>query len=486
MSDFSEMLSFAIKSRNINVNEMIQYCGIDRSTMYQIIRGKRKPANMRLVEEIAAFMELSPSERQRFIDTYEITRIGKEKFYSRKSVYQFLLDFDLLNSKDFLKLDTPPFIDVPFCDADSKSLICLSRQSQISAYIHRIFKQESSKEYGKIYIIAQPKHLDKINLSAYLLNFGDNISIQHILCMDNSKDILSSEQNYNINCFKTLLPFYGMQYEYIPYYYYDQVSSHFGSFNLMPCLFLTSSEAVVCSDDLMEGFYFSSPDVISSLSRYFHNALSNAKPLSTSFRSVLDTFLQNFYHKTSSQTMQYYLAAEPCLIRFFRDEILEQHLKSDIPDRENVLELLKAYVRKQKSFKNYYYFFTKKGMENFLETGRLHEIPDEIYEAFHYSDRIDFLRQLYEENQAQPRTFLLKGNLADIPDNFNLFGSASTGFLLFSKYYGLPSFLLLQEPKIIQSFYDFLSSIIENHLATSLEETQQYLKDLLEQACVYL
>lgn len=120
MSDFSEMLSFAIKSRNINVNEMIQYCGIDRSTMYQIIRGKRKPANMRLVEEIAAFMELSPSERQRFIDTYEITRIGKEKFYSRKSVYQFLLDFDLLNSKDFLKLDTPPFIDVPFCDADSK------------------------------------------------------------------------------------------------------------------------------------------------------------------------------------------------------------------------------------------------------------------------------------------------------------------------------------------------------------------------------
>ena len=373
-------------------------------------------------------------------------------YYFTNGVYYGIVLFiilSLLIALPFLiKLfDKKDFIDVPFCDADSKSLICLSRQSQISAYIHRIFKQESSKEYGKIYIIAQPKHLDKINLSAYLLNFGDNISIQHILCMDNSKDILSSEQNYNINCFKALLPFYGMQYEYIPYYYYDQVSSHFGSFNLMPCLFLTSSEAVVCSDDLMEGFYFSSPDVISSLSRYFHNALSNAKPLSTSFRSVLDTFLQNFYHKTSSQTMQYYLAAEPCLIRFFRDEILEQHLKSDIPDRENVLELLKAYVRKQKSFKNYYYFFTKKGMENFLETGRLHEIPDEIYEAFHYSDRIDFLRQLYEENQAQPRTFLLKGNLADIPDNFNLFGSASTGFLLFSKYYGLPSFLLLQEPE---------------------------------------
>lgn len=482
MSDFSEMLSFAIKTRNINVNDMIQYCDIDRSTMYQIIRGKRKPANIKLVENIAAFMELSPSERQYFIDTYEITRIGEEKFYSRKSVYQFLLNFELLNSKDFLKLDTQSPADVSFYKEDSQNIICLSQQSQTSVYIHKIFKQESSKEHGKICIIAQPEHLDKLNLSTYLLNFGDNISIQHIICMDNSKDMLSSERNYNIYCFKSILPFYGMQYEYVPYYYYDQVSSHFGRFNLMPCLFLTSSAAVVCSNNLMEGFYFSSSDVIASLNRYFHNALSHAKPLSTSFRSVLNTFLQNFYCKTGSHTIQYYLAAEPCLIRFFHDEILEAHLKSDLPDREKILELLKFYVKKQKSFKNYYYFFTKRGMENFLETGRLHEIPNEIYEAFHYSDRIKFLRQLYEENQSQPRTFLLKGDLADVPDNFNLFSSASTGFLLFSKYYGLPSFLLLQEPKIIQSFYDFLSSIIETPLAASIEETQQYLKEVLDQA----
>ena len=486
MSDFSEMLSFAIKSRNINVNEMIQYCGVDRSTMYQIIRGKRKPASMELVENIAAFMELTPSERQQFFDTYEITRIGKEKFYSRKSVYQFLFNFDLLKSKAYLNLDAQPPLNISLGDTDSKRTICLHQQSQISAHIHKILNQESSKKHGKIYIIAQPVHLDRINLSACLLNFNENISVKHILCMDNSKDLLSSEQNYNINCFRDILPFYGMQYEYIPYYYYDQVNSHFGSFNLMPCLFLTSSAAVVCSNDLMEGFYFSSPDMISSLNHYFHNALSNAKPLSTSFRSVLDTFLQNFYHKTGAQTLQYYLAAEPCLIRFFRDEILEQHLKSDLPDRENILELLKAYVKKQKNFKNYYYFFTRKGLKNFLETGRLHEIPDEIYEPFHYSDRIDFLLQLYEENQSYPRTFLLKGDLADIPDNFNLFSSASAGFLLFSKYYGLPSFLLLQEPKIIQGFFDFLSSVIENHLTASIAETQQYLKEVLEQVKVHL
>ena len=49
--------------------------------------------------------------------------------------------------------------------------------------------------------------------------FNKNISVKHILCMDNSKDLLSSEQNYNINCFRDILPFYGMQYEYINWFF---------------------------------------------------------------------------------------------------------------------------------------------------------------------------------------------------------------------------------------------------------------------------
>lgn len=482
MSVFSEMLSFAIKSQNINVNEMIQYCNIDRSTMYQIIRGKRKPASIELVENMATFLGLSPSECRQFINAYEITRIGEEKFYSRRTILQFLLDFNQLKYSSSPKKHQNILLEYSPDKIKSGINICLSQISQISAYIQRILGQESTKSTGNIYIIAQPEHLEKINLSACMLNFNSNVSIQHIICIDNSKTPIKSDPNYNINCFKSILPFFGMQYKYQPYYYYDQVNSHFSSLNLMPCLFLTSTAAVACSGDLKEGIYFSQSDILQSLKNYFINALDSAKPLSIAFSSVLDTFLLDFFSKTTSRTLQYYLASEPCLIRFFDDTILEKYLKSHLPDRKATLNLIKAYIQKQTTFKNFFYFFTRQGLQNFLRTGKLHEIPSDIYEPFDYADRIRLLKKLYDENQSSSRVFLLKNKLGDISDNFNLFSSSSTGYLLFSKYYGSPSLLLIQEPKLIQSFYDFLSTLEESNLTESFEETQKYLKEVIDRS----
>ena len=215
---------------------------------------------------------------------------------------------------------------------------------------------------------------------------------------------------------------------------------------------------------------------------YFINALDSAKPLSIAFSSVLDTFLLDFFSKTTSRTLQYYLASEPCLIRFFDDTILEKYLKSHLPDRKATLNLIKAYIQKQTTFKNFFYFFTRQGLQNFLRTGKLHEIPSDIYEPFDYADRIRLLKKLYDENQSSSRVFLLKNKLGDISDNFNLFSSSSTGYLLFSKYYGSPSLLLIQEPKLIQSFYDFLSTLEESNLTESFEETQKYLKEVIDRS----
>lgn len=480
MSVFSEMLSFAIKSQNINVNEMIQYCNIDRSTMYQIIRDKRKPASMDLVENMAAFLGLSPSDRQQFINAYEITKIGKEKFYSRKTVLQFLLDINQLKYESSTKAIPEYSSELSSDKVVSNVNICLSKATQISAYIHKILRQESTRSAGNICIIAQPEHLEKINLSACILNFKSNISIQHIICIDNSKNPLTSDSNYNINCFKSILPFFGMQYKYHPYYYYDQVNSHFSSLNLMPCLFLTSTAAVTCSWDLAEGFYFSQSDIVQTLNNYFVNTLNSANPLSISFSSVLNSFLLEFFSKATSHTMQYYLASEPCLIRFFDDAILEKYLNPHLSNRKSTLDLIRAYIQKQNTFKNFFYFFTKQGLQNFLQTGTLHEIPADIYKPFEYTDRIRLLQKLYNENQARPRIFLLKNRLENISDNFNLYSSSSTGYLLFSKYYGSPSLLLLQEPKLIQSFYDFLSTLEESDLTESFEETQKYLKEVID------
>ena len=52
MSDFSDLLSKYIQEKNIQVASMVKYCGIDRSAMYKIIKGKHHPPTVQILSLI--------------------------------------------------------------------------------------------------------------------------------------------------------------------------------------------------------------------------------------------------------------------------------------------------------------------------------------------------------------------------------------------------------------------------------------------------
>lgn len=95
MSDFSQLLSCHIHSKDIKTYALAQYCGLDRSNMYKIINGKRKPSSRELVLKICKFMQLSHAEQKEMEQAYEITLIGHDTYYRRKAVIDFFNNFRL-------------------------------------------------------------------------------------------------------------------------------------------------------------------------------------------------------------------------------------------------------------------------------------------------------------------------------------------------------------------------------------------------------
>lgn len=94
MSVFSEYLSHLVTERNAKVASLYKYCDVDRSTMYQYINGKRKvPPSMELVNKIAGFFHLTPIEYEKLKEAYFITKTGKDVYYRRKSVENFIKNF---------------------------------------------------------------------------------------------------------------------------------------------------------------------------------------------------------------------------------------------------------------------------------------------------------------------------------------------------------------------------------------------------------
>ena len=93
MSEFSNMLSQFIHEKNIKVYPLSKYCDFDRATMYKIINGKRNPPSRDIIEKMAYFMKLTPTEYEQFKEAYEISRVGADNYYRRKSTENFLMHF---------------------------------------------------------------------------------------------------------------------------------------------------------------------------------------------------------------------------------------------------------------------------------------------------------------------------------------------------------------------------------------------------------
>ena len=89
MSVFSDLLGHHIAAKGIKSYEMAQYCGIERSLMYKIIKGTRPVTSMDTVLLIAEFLRLTPSERTDFVESYKISMDGFENYYRRKISWSF-------------------------------------------------------------------------------------------------------------------------------------------------------------------------------------------------------------------------------------------------------------------------------------------------------------------------------------------------------------------------------------------------------------
>ena len=105
MSDFSDLLSKYIQEKNIQVASMVKYCGIDRSAMYKIIKGKHHPPTVQIRDKMARFMQLTPEENRLFNRAYEISQIGKDTYFRRKEAEKVHFKLSLGSEKSrFLQI----------------------------------------------------------------------------------------------------------------------------------------------------------------------------------------------------------------------------------------------------------------------------------------------------------------------------------------------------------------------------------------------
>lgn len=475
MSVFSEHLSHLVEERKEKVASLGKYCGVDRSTMYQYMNGKRNvPSSMELVNKIAGFFHLTPIEYEKLKEAYFITKTGEDVYYRRKSVENFIKNFpDPLFEAS--KSGESEKTDILTGKKRKIQNAAISTQVELNQYLHQILLEEALKEEGKIALFLPADYGFLFDLLASLKPIK-TLEIRHILCMSSTGQRNEENELYSLEYLKMLLPMYVGNLDYQPYYFYDDINSHFYNLNGMPCLILTSEYAITCTSDYQMGILYESSDVISMFWNLFASYQDHCQKLFEVVKMIPGND-QIFQEVITTESPCYVLQPEPCLTPFITEEILRNVLSPKLPDHENMIPLiLELFSRPREvlDVSDTCISFTQKGLEHFVNTGKVKEIPDVFYEPFSPENRVKIMEAMLPYCQKGVYRILnIHNHLThgEIPVNFHLCVNGNLGYFLFTNISGENVRLIIREQSILEAFQDYLENLEDKYFLSEEETT---------------
>lgn len=474
MSDFSQMLSTFIAQKNIGTYSLAQYCGIDRSTIYKIINGKRTPSSAEIVNKMALFMHLTPGEKSELLHAYEIAVIGYDTYYQRKTIYELLKKF---NHQNFSFSSPESSLISPEINIDEQT-VSLVGSPRISQVLFSILTNEAAKKEGHIDLLIQPDYSYVMELIHSLGLQNHNLSIRHIFAMNNTEKVPPSKKNYNLECLSYILPIYLCGCKYHTYYYYDNITFNQNKFHAFPYLVLTGSFAIILSEDFEYAILFHESASCQTLHNMFEKFISEADPLINQIDTLQTqvAYCDTLLNKTATPQDTVFIYQQiPCMTPFFKEKLLRKYLSVDLPDKDMMLKYISAYTQK---LMNHHLqvptvsIFSEEGILHFLKTGIFDEFPKDIYTPVELQDRIYLIRQVLQHSK-DINFRMLKQPIGSVENGLNICLHNYGGYFLFHTAENKLVYLDIQESSLLVSFNDYFRSLNDDLFYTTEEMTER-------------
>lgn len=352
MSEFSDLLSSYIDEKEIKVYSLLEYCNLDRSTMYKIINGKRNPTSEAVFQKIAEFLHLTPVEYRKFKEAYLISKIGKDLYYKRKYTEKYLVDFPknfsgepVLFLDDLRKMkDENEYKADRARQASGNTSGCavVSTHLELNHLLYYMISSETQKTSGKIALLLQPDYGFLLNMLSSLKPAG-KLKIEHTFCISKTNQMTENHEIYNLMYLNKILPLYFSSLDYHPYYFYEDIFSHYYSMNGLSCMVLTSEFAITCNSEYTMGIFYKDPAVVSMLWSLYDSYQDKCQPLFYA-ADYLSMDGNDFDSPIYKEAPSYVLQPEACMVSFVDRQILDAAIVPEFPDRETAIGQMEALL----------------------------------------------------------------------------------------------------------------------------------------------
>ena len=463
---FHSLLNSIIDSQSVTKNSLINETGIDRSSFYQILSGKRIPTKDQITSIIRQ-LDISAADEMALYDAFYLERLGETNYHYLKFTEKCLrvigspyIDTNASNNQTPSrsqelqnKLPDNP-IDTDQSQAATGTILYHSTD-EIICGLTKFLIHASKKENNHLQVSLPFDLSSRIKLFSNihsLITSGkfQNATISQILHFQtkNPNDITEK-----LDGFATLLESIltkGTNITYNIYYYSNEqkVSKNSGVF--FPFYIITDDASLLLNADANKGCLLTDPSLIGLMREEFASVFDHAKPFLSSFSQKE---LPQFQARSIPAEEVIFIQKHPGACLMVTDDLVEKYVPEEFKE----------------TLKQHFHFMQQMNasegitLDGIREFARNHVISESgFYVEANTSDIINALEQL--EARLDRNLFVLDTEKIPVSDNW--------AFLLYPDQYALlvPNkeldfIICVSDPDIIHALtYTFHSVDFEDYV----------------------
>jgi plasmid maintenance system antidote protein VapI len=480
MTRFGEHLKKLIDEGNVNIYALTKSTGLERTAIHKIISNGRIVAEQ-YVLKLADALQLSPQERQRFLESYRISKIGEFKYNQRQQVKKLIERIADIENTSWVMPDAAIANNpLPY-----ESNTVITGRFAVHNLIKSLIEETLTCDNPAIdFVIPESNQYFYDELLNYYLRCPQ-LKVRHIIGFTKKADFLTSE-NKNLRLLSQILPFvYVPGASYQPHYFYQQ-NGEPELTQAMPYFILTSTKRLVLfNKDFEKAVFISDTDFVSLYINNFESMLKASKPLIMHMIPSMEVLFNVFQANTTGQLSAFYwIGPDVALKPLLTEEVIQKYMRKDIPNGENLVELTQSHYKLMSANLNRnIYVGTTDGAISAVKAGRIMGGNADIANSIAPEDVKDMLKTLkILLAESKVKSFFANPSKITIPQrtHFAINELSGISFIVTSTDNNAFQLVCFQEESITEAFIDFVESIGDSDLVYSAEETLAALDSIIE------
>ena len=486
---FGSYLKSLMEEKGITTVALSKMIRVHRTDVPHYISGTRQPADPEKILRICEAMMLSPEETNNLLEAWKVDRIGIDLYERRKYVHRFLSNLNEILQGGGETLDLSEYSAEPDNPAaladneDTESKLTTIRRlfgvSELTEAMMMLLLEETRSEKPEVFLLAQPDMDFPMNLFSTIISRNPDCSIRHILCLENSRR--NRNGLVNLEYLNRMLPSLS-SVNYQPVYCYYSINDVFSSMNVLPCLLVAGKHLLLFSRDCKEALLIGENSITEFYREKFLELFAKCIPMAEKVPDpvgILDFYRPHL--ESLHDCLAFDIAEQPCFLRFLDMDMITRRLHKELrespfyPALEEYLGALNDPAIRLTCY------FIKEGVERFLETGRVDEVPEIFYDPFSVQERHDILRRIFQyylNKDCEIR--MLRTEYGSITKNISMFSTEGLTTIECPLKNRSTKIFAFTEKSITDAIFDYLKSLEGEGALYSKEVTMEYLRTLLK------